>query len=68
MDTIIDRENEESPIYSLNMSLFCISTSLKYDPHNIENHIKLGMLLEEKNFFENIYGFQVKVIRNLKLF
>ncbi len=42
------------------MSLYNLATSLKHKSKDFEVHFKLAALLEEKNFFENVYGKEKK--------
>ncbi|CAF0731786.1 unnamed protein product [Brachionus calyciflorus] len=47
---------EDSAIYHLNKSIYEASTAIKFNTKDYNLHFWLAMLLEEKNFFENIYG------------
>jgi hypothetical protein len=38
------------------MSIFNLATSLKFKSSNYQTHFRLGLLLEEKNFYESLYG------------
>lgn len=43
------------------MSIFTLATALKYKNRDFQLHFKLAKLLEEKLFFENIYGSEKEV-------
>lgn len=60
MDAILDEASETSPLFYLNLSIFNMATAIKFKSKDTKNHIKLAMLLEEKNLFENLYGRPVK--------
>ncbi len=53
-------DSNDSPIYHLNMSIYHLATSLKHKSRDYETHFRFGVLLEEKNFFEGIYGKEKK--------
>ncbi len=42
------------------MSLYNMASSIKHKSKDYDFHFKLAELLEEKNFFENIYGKEKK--------
>ena len=54
-------ENDESPLYWLNMSIFNLATALKFKYQDFKNHARLALLLEEKEFYENIFHNEKKV-------
>jgi len=43
------------------MSIFTLATALKFKNRDFQLHFKLAKLLEEKLFFENIYGSEKEV-------
>lgn len=43
------------------MSLYNAATGLKFKTKDYKMHFWLGMLLEEKNFYESIYGTEKQV-------
>jgi hypothetical protein len=53
-------DTNDSPLYYLNMSLYNMASSIKHKSKDYDVHFKLAELLEEKNFFENIYGKEKK--------
>ena len=44
------------------MSIFTLATALRYKTRDFQLHFKLAKLLEEKLFFEDIYGSEKEVI------
>ncbi|RNA13738.1 hypothetical protein BpHYR1_019176 [Brachionus plicatilis] len=52
----IKSNDNDSAIYLLNKSIFESATAIKFNSKHYEYHFWLAQLLEEKNFFENIYG------------
>ncbi len=38
------------------MSIFNLATSFKFKTRDYKTHLTMAMLLEEKYFYENIYG------------
>jgi hypothetical protein len=56
----LDESSETSALFHLNLSLFNTATAIKFKPRDAKSHLRLAMLLEEKNFFESLYGRPVK--------
>ena len=61
LEEIIDESSESSPLFYLNLSIYNVATAIKFKPKDVQAHLKLAMLLEEKHLFESFYGRQIKV-------
>ena len=57
-----NNEEQESAIYFLNKSIYEAATAIKFSTKDYTLHFWLAQLLEEKHFFENIYGPELQVI------
>jgi hypothetical protein len=50
------QEGQESAVYWLNKSIYEAATAIKFAPKDHTLHFWLANLLQEKYFFENLYG------------
>jgi len=56
----------ESPFDHLQQAMYCVATAIKLTGKDAALHLRLGMLLEEQFFLENVIGFKVfKVLQLL---
>jgi len=49
----------ESPFDHLLQAMYCVATAIKLKDKDAALHLRLGMLLEEQFFLENVIGFKV---------
>ena len=49
----------ESPFDHLQQAMYCVATAIKLKDKDAALHLRLGMLLEEQFFLENVIGFKV---------
>jgi len=57
----------ESPFSHLQQAMYCVATAIKVKGKDATLHLKLGMLLEEQFFLENVIGFKVNKVLHLLL-
>jgi len=57
----------ESPFDHLQQAMYCVATAIKVKGKDAALHFRLGMLLEEQFFLENVIGFKVDKVLRLML-
>jgi len=57
----------ESPFDHLQQVMYCVATAVKLKSKDATLHLRLGMLLEEQFFLENVIGFKLHKVLHLHL-
>ena len=57
----------ESPMDHLRQAMYCVATAIKLNGKDAALHLRLGMLLEEQFFLENVIGFKQDKVLHLLL-
>jgi len=53
----------ESPFDHLQQAMYCVATAVKLKGKDAALHLRLGMLLEEQFFLENVIGFKLHKVQ-----
>ena len=56
----------ESPFDHLQQVMYCLATAIKVKGKDAALHLRLGMLLEEQFFLENVIGFKLHKVMYLQ--
>lgn len=52
---------DESPVDFLNRASYNYATAIKFKPKDPDLHLQLGMVLEERYYAEDLFGFKKEV-------